>query len=573
MGGSRKREPAPDLAFASVGALPIVNHFLDRLRLAEFLRAFLPQPDPRRKLDPAVALGVLVRNLLLSREPLYGVGDWASRFEPSLLGLSEDEVEHLNDDGVGNALNDLFDADRPSLVLALVVRAVREFGLRLDRFHNDSTTVTFHGKYRGANGKRVRGKRTLRIVFGHNKDHRPDLKQLLWSLTVSADGAVPVNFQALDGNTTDDRTHTGTWDVLRTISGRTDFLYVADSKLCTRPNMAHIADHQGRFLTVLPANRKEEKRFRDWIQNHEVPWKEAFRRRSPWQKSKPEDVFTAYEDPAGSSEGYRIVWYHSSEKEKRDRQEREDKIDRTLRQLQGLKDRLAARRSRLRKREKVDEAVEEILEKMGTSPWMQVQVSRREEEKFRQKTLGRPGPDTSYRRTVKIRFDITWEQRQDALVYERKTDGIFPLITNDRKLSLVKILKAYKLGQPRVEQRHHHLKGAHEVAPQYLKSSARIEAFLCVYFFVLLVNGLIERETRQAMKRRGLDDLPLYPEGRPCKRPTTEHILKAFEGLMVHRLNGRRTGTHVYEPELTRLQKRILGLLGIRPQAYQIGPQ
>jgi hypothetical protein len=30
------------------------------------------------------------------------------------------------------------------------------------------------------------------ITWGHNKDHRPDLKQLLFTLTVSSDGAVPV---------------------------------------------------------------------------------------------------------------------------------------------------------------------------------------------------------------------------------------------------------------------------------------------------------------------------------------------------------------------------------------------
>jgi transposase len=574
MGGSRGngRRPNLDLAFGSVGALPVVNHFLDRLRLETFLSAFLPPADRRRKLDPARALGVLVRNLLLSREPLYGVGAWAARFEPSLLGLSPEEVGHLNDDGVGRALDDLFDADRPSLLLAVVARAVREFGLRLDRFHNDSTTVTFHGEYRTATGRQVRGKRTLRITFGHNKDHRPDLKQLLWSLTVSADGAVPVNFQALDGNTTDDRTHESTWDVLCIISGRTDFLYVADSKLCTRSNMAHIAERGGRFLTVLPATRREEKRFRDWIQDHEVPWKEVLRRRSPWDENKPEDVFRGYEDPAGSSEGYRIVWYHSTEKQKRDRREREEKMDRAVRELQSLKDRLASRRTKLRQRTKVDGAIEGILEKSGATPWIQVHVARTEEEKFRQKTRGRPGPDTAYRRTVRVRFDITWEQNEPALAYERKTDGIFPLITNDRNLSWLNILKAYKLGQPRVEQRHHHLKGAHEVAPQFLKSPARIEAFLCAFFFALLVNALIERQARQAMKRRGLQSLPLYPEGRKCKRPTTEHILRIFDGLMVHRVNGKRVGRHVWAPELGWLQKRMLGLLGIPPKAYRIDP-
>ena len=29
------------------------------------------------------------------------------------------------------------------------------------------------------------------ITWGHNKDHRPDLKQLLYILTVSDDGGVP----------------------------------------------------------------------------------------------------------------------------------------------------------------------------------------------------------------------------------------------------------------------------------------------------------------------------------------------------------------------------------------------
>ncbi|MFQ5793126.1 MAG: IS1634 family transposase, partial [Acidobacteriota bacterium] len=527
--------------------------------------------DRRRRLPPADALALLVRNLLLCREPLYGVGAWASRYEPSLLGLSPEAGSGLNDDRVGRALDDLFDADRPSLVLAVVVRAVREFDLRLTRFHNDSTTVTFHGAYRRADGRLVRGKPTLRITFGHNKDHRPDLKQLLWSLTVSADGAVPVNYQVLDGNTTDDQTHVATWDVLRTIAERADFLYVADSKLCTRRNMRHIAEHGGRFLTVLPRTRKEDKRLKDFMQTHPIPWQEVLRRAHPLGKRHPPDVFGAYEDPSGSSEGYRIVWYHSTEKENRDRQEREERIDRAIRQLQQLRDRLASPRTRLRRRDKVDEAIEAIMEESGASRWLLVRVERKQEVRFRQVKRGRPGPNTRYRRMVRQRSDLTWEPRSDALAYDEKTDGIFPLITNDGKLSPRKILEAYKLGQPRVEQRHHHLKGVYQVAPQYLKSAARIEAFLCVYFFALLVNALIERETRRAMKRRGRNVLPLYPEGRPCKRPTTEHILKAFEGLMVHRLSGPGRNHHVYEPELTRLQKQVLRLLRIGPRAYRIG--
>lgn len=558
----------PTAQFAFVDALPLVNHFLGRLRLEAFLESYLPPAARRPKVSSARALMVLVRNLVLSREPLYGVGDWARRFDGSLLGLSPLERDALNDDRVGRALDRLFDADRPSLVLSVVVRAVREFGLRLDRFHNDSTSVSFQGRYRMADGRPRRGKPTLRITFGHNKDHRPDLRQLLWSLTVSADGAVPVHYQALDGNTTDDKTHLTTWKVLCVLAGRADFLYVADSKLCTRPNMTLIVAQGGRFLTVLPASRKEEKRFHDWIQTHEVPWKEVLRR--PLGKKRPPDVFRAYLDPAGSQEGYRIVWYHSTEKEKRDAQERDDKLDRTIRKLQDLRTRLASPRSRLRTRTKVDREVEEILEALGMDRFLEVEVQRKEDKQFRQEKRGRPGPNTRYRRKVRVRFDLGWKFKEDALAYDIKTDGIFPLITSDKKLTLRHILEIYKRGQPTVEQRHHTLKSTLDVAPQFLKSVSRIEAFLCVYFLALLVNALVEREMRQAMKRRRLKEIPIYHEGRFCKHPTTEQILKAFDDLVVQRISGPGPARHVSQPTLTRFQKRILRLLGVPAQAYRI---
>lgn len=68
-----------------VAALPILNRFLQRLRLLEFLRDHLPKEDGRTRIPTATALLVLLRNLLVSREPLYGVGEWAACYEPELL--------------------------------------------------------------------------------------------------------------------------------------------------------------------------------------------------------------------------------------------------------------------------------------------------------------------------------------------------------------------------------------------------------------------------------------------------------------------------------------------------------
>jgi hypothetical protein len=138
------------LQSATVGVLPILNRFLGRMRLEEFLLAALPQEDRRTKLSPVKALLVLLRNLLVSREPIYGVGEWAARHAPDLLGLTPAEIGLLNDDRVGRALDKLFAADVPSLVLAAATHVVKEFSVRLDELHNDSTTVSFYGAYADA---------------------------------------------------------------------------------------------------------------------------------------------------------------------------------------------------------------------------------------------------------------------------------------------------------------------------------------------------------------------------------------------------------------------------------------
>lgn len=242
----------------TLGALPLLNHFLDRLQLDALLARYLPQRDRRLRLAPATALALLLRNILIGRAPVYALEEWAAPFDPALLHLTQAQMSVLNDDRVGRALDHLFDADRASFLTEVVVRAVQEFRVNLNELHNDSTTVTFSGEYRNAvQGRPRRGQRTLAITHGHNKDHRPDLKQLLWILTVSADGAVPVHYRAADGNTTDDQTHCHTWDSLHQLLGRADFLYVADSKLRTREALTYIAAQGGRFLTVLPRTRRD----------------------------------------------------------------------------------------------------------------------------------------------------------------------------------------------------------------------------------------------------------------------------------------------------------------------------
>lgn len=234
----RETEPF-ELRSQRLGALPIVDRFLARIGLERVLSRYLPSSDRRVALPAATAIGVLVGNLCLAREPLYGLAEWAARFEPALLGLGPGEVEMLNDDRVGRALDQLFDADRASLLTDLMLGVIEEFAIDCSQLHNDSTSITRHGAYESADGRERAGKPTPKAALGHSKEHRPDLKQLVLTLTISADGAVPLAHRLLDGNTNDDSTHIATWDGLVALVGRSDFLYVADSKLATREQMAH----------------------------------------------------------------------------------------------------------------------------------------------------------------------------------------------------------------------------------------------------------------------------------------------------------------------------------------------
>ena len=105
-----------------LGAMPIVDHFLARLSVTELFERHVPYDDLRLKMAPAVVLGVVVRNLVLHREPVYALGEWASPWRPSVLGLGPAEAGLLNDDRVGRVLLRLFDADRASLMTGLVLR-------------------------------------------------------------------------------------------------------------------------------------------------------------------------------------------------------------------------------------------------------------------------------------------------------------------------------------------------------------------------------------------------------------------------------------------------------------------
>src|SRR3954453_10587292 len=373
--GKRAQADGLELRSYDVGALPLLQRIVERMQLRRILSEHLPRDDSRTELPTVTSLLVLFANLLMAREPVYGVGEWAALFPPDLLGLREQDLSRLHDDRLGRGLDRMFEGIGPTLIMAVVRHVIQEFAISLDELHNDSTTVSFYGAYDEAGQEsEQRGRPTHAITWGHSKARRPDLKQLLYNLTITSDGNVPVYFSSASGNTVDDRTHIGTWDLLHELIGRADFLYVADCKLASSENLAHIATRGGRFVTVLPRGRNEDVAFRQRLRTaaSAPTWTPLYVLGN--DQGQIVDELSTCGDDHVHSEGYRLLWYRSTRKAEQDEERRARSIQRATEALGELRDRLQGPRTRFRERAKVEQAVAEVLAAADASAWLVVAI-------------------------------------------------------------------------------------------------------------------------------------------------------------------------------------------------------
>ena len=556
-----------ELRVERLGPLPLVNVFLERLDLESRLERFVPSSGRRVRLAFARSLMVLLRSLLVEREPLYAQAGAVESFAPIAFGLGPSELPFFSDDAVGAALDELYDANHEALITDVVVAMAREFAVRLDELHADTTTVSFTGQYPEGAGVSIRGRRPPFITRGFSKDHRPDLRQLLLKLTTSSDGDVPVQFRVEDGNTSDARTHQSTWETLRQVTGTVDFLYVADSKLCAREVMDAIDAAGGRFLTVMPRSRLEDREFRAQILTRPPAWE--LTRDDPHRKDPdgPRDQWFVHRSRLPSSEGWPVTWVFSTHLKLKQEQRRRERLMRAQQELDDLKTRLEGPKPRLKTKAEIAAKTDGILAQHHVTPFITLSIERYERPEYRQTKAGRPGPNTTYKRVDKRKWTIHHHINEEALTLTRASDGMYPLLSNDRSLTPTDVLDAHKR-QHGVERRFSDAKSGLEITPVLLKNPGRIHALLIIDFLALLVSALIERELRQAMTHHQVPNLPLYPEARPTSRPTSNLILKLYADITRHAITHDGAVLHAYPVTLTDTQRQVLNLLGIPSERY-----
>lgn len=539
-----------------VGALPLIDEIMRQIGLREIIADYIPASG-RESVPPADVIGLLVANMTIAKDPLYELAQWVESLDLRALGYRKRPAACFSDDRFGRALDKLYYADRASLMTRLVVAAIKTFDVQLNRIHNDSTTVKAFGRIPG------RTRTGLELRHGHSKDHRPDLKQLVYNLSITDDGAVPIHHKVYSGNRNDATTHIETWETLRKIHGAADFLYVADCKLCTQKQLAHIVDNGGRAVTILPQNFTEVHDFKQQLRAGARPKRLLWRRPKPMDETGTE-YFYLFDGSYRTTHGHSLYWFVSSEKRLRDRHSRRERLQQAEAALAQLAPKLNARR--LKRKPDILRAAEAILQKYHLEGLLNIDIQHHVERWLTRKR-GRPGKRVQYQHHCRVSYSLHWSRNTDALRAEARTDGVFPLLCTDPDLAPGEVLKAYKF-QPQLEKRFCQFKSIHRAAPLLFKKIRRVEANMFVFFLALMIQALLERKLRQRLAQRKFRPLKLYPEDRDAPHPTTSQLFKTFDGLSTYAITHDDHLIEEYRDDLNATHKQVLALLGISEEDY-----
>jgi transposase len=339
------------------------------------------------------------------------------------------------------------------------------FHLEVDLLFFDTTSIYVEKDEEDAEGMRK---------YGHSKDKRPDLPQVVIGLAVTQEG-IPVRCWALPGNTQDVTT---VERVKRDLSGwkLSRCVWVMDRGMNSEENRTILQQAGGHYILG--------ERLRDDQEVHQ----EALSRRGRYQKVK--DNLEVKEVIVGQGERRRrFVLVYNPEQAKKDQTTRE----RTLQKLEEALSALGDQRGKAHKK-----AVCALLA---------------------HRTMGR------YLRQQKNGALQIDRARVKA---EKHLDGKYLLSTSDDSLRPQEVALGYKQLME-VERAFRTLKTTLELRPLYHRKEERIQAHVLLCFLALLLVRIAERQTgntwdqiRAVMERMHLGEFE-SKDGRILQRTELTH--------------------------------------------------
>jgi hypothetical protein len=443
--GGLSLEDLDILASKPLGAVWLLDGLWRRLGIADALKAAVG--GRRFTTDVERVLFALVANRALDPCSKLAAAEWASCDVaiPGLAGMDEDQAYR--------AMDLLVDADVEGEVQKAVFFAAADLlNLEVDLLLFDTTSTYFERDTEEPDGGLRR--------YGHSKDSRPDLPQIVIGLAVTKEG-IPVRVWVWPGNTGDTSVLPQVKDDLRGWRlGRV--VTVVDRGFSSKDNLEYLRRAGGHWIAG--------ERMRDGNADHDAALSRQGRYASVRDNLRVKEVRL---DEHGQR---RFIVCHNPAEADRDRTRR----DETIARLEAELARIDTARARTAKT------------KPGARRDREAAAHSRAECALRDHpTLGR------YLRQLKsgrLRIDRT------KVHAEARLDGKYLLSTSDPDLSAADVALGYK-NLLEAERGFRDLKSTLELRPVFHRLAHRIHAHVLLCWLALLLIRVAERATDQTWRR------------------------------------------------------------------------
>ncbi len=266
-----------------LGHLGLIAGILQQAGILELLDDLCGR-DPRMRVSHGECAQFLLLGVFAGEHGLWRL---AERLDPydlaTLTGDPGVSLAEFHDVRLGRMLDAIWDAGVERLHSALALRIIAWSRLELGTLHFDTTSLSFYGAYEEdlddqwapelsplldprqvqTRAPRVErnedgdGRTAPVVTHGYAKNHRHDLKQVLFGMVVAGDGGVPLYGRAMDGNTSDITAAAEFFDHLRReLPDPRGQVFVADSKGWAPPTLECVRQHRLRLLSRLPRSTR-----------------------------------------------------------------------------------------------------------------------------------------------------------------------------------------------------------------------------------------------------------------------------------------------------------------------------
>jgi transposase len=492
-----------------VAHLPLVLGVLRKREVAQIINTMVP-PNPAHVLSNGHGVEALVVAILDGHHALYKVGRRLD--ERGMLPLLQPnlEVTSVHDTRLGQILDGLFAANLNQVFGAIALKALETYAISTPWIHHDTTTISLYGAYADVSD----ASNAPRPAYGHNKDGRGDLKQVLLSLGVSGDGGLPLRMGLRDGNLND------SVEVPQAIAeslalGLEGFKgIVADSKAYSQRTLGLCLDQKVGLVTLVPRTCGIRQEVEAWGQKQSsLPLlvdKPARRRRDTprrwYGRSLTRQVEVEYADGRIAWAPLRFVAVDSSQWAQH---HAEAYGKAPQRETEALTEHVAQVPRRRFACEADAEAAIAEYEGRGTGQrgrrpcrWRYHEVNYGVDAQWQRKKRphrGRPrkgeegDPELVYRLSVHTR----------ALSPPVETFGWLVLATtvSEQTCDDAEIVRAYRDQSTTVEPGFRWIKNPAAISPVWLEKRERIAALAMVTVVGLRVYSLIQRQVRQYLQQ------------------------------------------------------------------------